>query len=1377
MLSIFGFVLSPEGPARHRNGHVSTAGALTGAIGLATFFANAATLWAQTPAKQERASMQFRGVQPGATSRAELVASPAWGQPQSIRRAPDEFDLHEHFQVLPTAEEQQQREAFLRLTQLDQKQAIEASQRNSLQREVARIGLEGGAWWDYTIEPWQRISLFLKDDVVWLIDMVPPVGMTLAEVERQLQPGEPLTPGRMLAGDRLLDQEPLIQYEYWLFPLSDMPVVRIPFSIPQSIRIGPITWPASLTFREYSARRVAIFYEDDSETPRAALVRLFADVPHRYPVLGLRLVSEASAEHRPPDWGHPKSVRVVDIEQNSPAARAGFLIGDTVLSLNDRELEDTETFQGQLLGAVWQAQPLEFVIWRDGNRRTVSAWTEPQPLAAAYIRRGQFFSEKRQYTRAIEDLTRALAIQPADAQALSLRGDAYRLNGQFSAAEKDLTAAIASNPRSPAAYFRRGLFHRTQKQFEAAIQDFTASLRLAADDAVVHLERGTTHEEMGNLELALRDYSRAIELAPDDIEAHRKRAALLGRVGEAERAKADLASVERLQGQPSDRAPASEPPKLAPGPGPLTSPEAGVDAASDTESSVVSQVIDRGEGRVTRAEGGRVVLENGFAVSLPPEAVASAGQLQVERHVVDAANGGLVEDVNFYRIKLVGSPSELQRPARLQIPYAPDRLPAGITEDRLFVTHLTSQGQIERLRAQPVGPGIAEVQISSFSDVSPEWESSYAGIAEQAIQDHRTKRLIRAAFYSQGDSMWCWAACAAMLFKTYGGDRQPQQIAETFGKNKSTGASLWPVIGVNIDQVAWKLGYPSLPVHQSAFGGFSETRLRGWLIDQLRQGRPVWVGLPNYKGFRGGDHAVLVVGYDHVGFYIHDSSGALIQEIQNRQLRRTGRSGSAVVDDHRAAFYHIRFDHWRESVYPSFLMKPNIYLVNSAYVEADAQTGSSQFTVQFVSKDLEAESSSHEGPGSGWGCIGFQRSQLLDSTLSHIFYQWNGKAPGGGGFSPSLPELDDLGLEGLCNSDQLDTLSFLVHNTSDQVLDGQLVVTLDSIPLGGPIPVQVPAETTNYKLFPVQDAARPRQSRGRQISSPQYVALAERAHLGIKEALDFERHPLPLGNHNLKVTLTAGGREHDSGIIYFTQRAALVPPPTAEKVPSPEGRSVHRVTWRPSEEERRLGPGRFHYQVRHKVRHESYVADRIIKVDVEKQADGSYSFQYVLPSQLRKEATLAYQVRLVAGGNEALASPWSQITRPLDAAPMHPELSQGDRILGNWMLIGDRRAVQRYLEGGGGLHTINLRAQRELLGFDAVESPLVIRFEKRGNGYELIKDDEAWEVTLDGSSDDKLRYTALRGTMRAGIILDTTRTYLTFGEIFYLPSSQVRIIE
>jgi tetratricopeptide (TPR) repeat protein len=92
--------------------------------------------------------------------------------------------------------------------------------------------------------------------------------------------------------------------------------------------------------------------------------------------------------------------------------------------------------------------------------------------AMAYSNRGvTLLFEKKQYDRAIDDLSRAIDLTPRNAPAYTARGIALVFKNQFNQALEDISRSIELNPKIPITYNIRGLIY-TQMGNPRAIADF-----------------------------------------------------------------------------------------------------------------------------------------------------------------------------------------------------------------------------------------------------------------------------------------------------------------------------------------------------------------------------------------------------------------------------------------------------------------------------------------------------------------------------------------------------------------------------------------------------------------------------------------------------------------------------------------------------------------------------------------------------------------------------------------------------------------------------------------------------------------------------------------------------------------------------------------
>jgi tetratricopeptide (TPR) repeat protein len=136
----------------------------------------------------------------------------------------------------------------------------------------------------------------------------------------------------------------------------------------------------------------------------------------------------------------------------------------------------------------------------------------PSP-AAAERPKVQVSSEIDQLSE-MSVLDDAIRKNPSSAVAFHDRGVAWLRRREFDKAIADLSQAIELAPDNPAAFSNRGYCLIQKKQYDNAIQDLTSSIQLAPRAATAYLNRGAAYLKKGDSGSAIADYSEAIRLDP-----------------------------------------------------------------------------------------------------------------------------------------------------------------------------------------------------------------------------------------------------------------------------------------------------------------------------------------------------------------------------------------------------------------------------------------------------------------------------------------------------------------------------------------------------------------------------------------------------------------------------------------------------------------------------------------------------------------------------------------------------------------------------------------------------------------------------------------------------------------------------------------------
>ena len=115
-------------------------------------------------------------------------------------------------------------------------------------------------------------------------------------------------------------------------------------------------------------------------------------------------------------------------------------------------------------------------------------------LPDLYVDRAVTFAAARNYWEAIDDLNKALDIQPRYGIALALRASAYRYVDSLDLAMEDAEAAVRVAPGLPEAYLERGILRRLRGDANGARADWLRVLVLepegdAGETARANIER------------------------------------------------------------------------------------------------------------------------------------------------------------------------------------------------------------------------------------------------------------------------------------------------------------------------------------------------------------------------------------------------------------------------------------------------------------------------------------------------------------------------------------------------------------------------------------------------------------------------------------------------------------------------------------------------------------------------------------------------------------------------------------------------------------------------------------------------------------------------------------------------------------------------
>jgi Flp pilus assembly protein TadD len=147
---------------------------------------------------------------------------------------------------------------------------------------------------------------------------------------------------------------------------------------------------------------------------------------------------------------------------------------------------------------------------------------------------------------AIVKLDEAIRLDPADALAYDIRGNARDQIGSFESALADYDAAIRLDPNNPILFHDRAIMWHRKGELDKALGDLDRAIRFTFSDPILYCDRGLIWYEKGSHTRAVADFNNAIKLDPDGGAACISRGLILHRYGEFSVALADVEKTIRV---------------------------------------------------------------------------------------------------------------------------------------------------------------------------------------------------------------------------------------------------------------------------------------------------------------------------------------------------------------------------------------------------------------------------------------------------------------------------------------------------------------------------------------------------------------------------------------------------------------------------------------------------------------------------------------------------------------------------------------------------------------------------------------------------------------------------------------------------------------
>ncbi len=170
----------------------------------------------------------------------------------------------------------------------------------------------------------------------------------------------------------------------------------------------------------------------------------------------------------------------------------------------------------------------------------------------AYNNRGNYFYEQRNspkynqqekaefLKRSLQDLDKALALDPRFFDTYISRGKIYRQTNQLDKAMQDYSKAIAIKPNDPDVYNNRGNVYFSMGKFNEAIADYNKVLQYNPNDSRALGNMGAVYARLQKWPEAMDKLNKAIMLNPGYIDAYLNRAIIFAQTAKPNEAIKDF---------------------------------------------------------------------------------------------------------------------------------------------------------------------------------------------------------------------------------------------------------------------------------------------------------------------------------------------------------------------------------------------------------------------------------------------------------------------------------------------------------------------------------------------------------------------------------------------------------------------------------------------------------------------------------------------------------------------------------------------------------------------------------------------------------------------------------------------------------------------
>lgn len=176
-------------------------------------------------------------------------------------------------------------------------------------------------------------------------------------------------------------------------------------------------------------------------------------------------------------------VQIEKMEEMAKRVKEKSVIDDykNIQEAYDKSQKDIEELKKQLVQAKGEKEKKQVVAKIIDEERLFQA--------KEWFKKGYEYGLNKDYDKAIEAFTSAIALDPNHARTYGNRGIAYGRKGQYDRAIEDFNKAIALDPNYAKAYGNRGVAYAKKGQHDMAIADFQKACDLGDEVGCEKLQK------------------------------------------------------------------------------------------------------------------------------------------------------------------------------------------------------------------------------------------------------------------------------------------------------------------------------------------------------------------------------------------------------------------------------------------------------------------------------------------------------------------------------------------------------------------------------------------------------------------------------------------------------------------------------------------------------------------------------------------------------------------------------------------------------------------------------------------------------------------------------------------------------------------------